>query len=166
MANVISNQVLLDGPRNVIIKQTGILDTADVANSVLIDPAVLMPTDLVNGVKAATFNVMNVRFSIEDGLEVRLFWDATTPDLIEVLTGRGKLDFRHFGGARNPMSAGVTGKILYATQGWTASSVLSFTFEIELIKVEARTQFSTGATVNGGTLQQDAVDIAATIPRP
>lgn len=166
MANVISNQVLLDGPRNVVIKQTGILDTADVANSVLIDPAALMPIDVANGVKAATFNVMNVRFSIEDGLEVRLFWDATTPDLIEVLTGRGKLDFKSFGGARNPMSAGVTGKILYATQGWSVGAVLSFTFEIELMKVEARTQFATGATVNGGTLQQDTVDISATIPRP
>jgi len=127
MANITAIQTLVDGPRNVVIKLTGILDTADIANTTLIDPATLSGLDDY-GTKGTRLVLDHIDFNVESALAVNLFWDATTPILIASLTNSGEeLCFKKVGGLTNNAGAGINGKLLYATQGWSAAAILSFT---------------------------------------
>lgn len=134
MANVISTQILIDGPRNVSVKIEGVLDTGDVANTVLLDPALLQGIDFSGAVKAAKLRIMEIQFTIEDTLAVNLLWDATTPVRIGEYTGRGKQCYHDFGGLQNNAGAGVNGKILWNTQGASAGPILSFTVVVDCVK--------------------------------
>lgn len=137
MANSTSIKILEDGPRNVVVKFEGVLDTSDLSSTTILDPSTLSDMD-VYGVKATKLRIQKIQFSIEDTLSVNLFWDATTPIRIEELVGRGKLDHHKFGGlmptATEYASAGWTGKITATTQGWAASAVLSFSVILECVK--------------------------------
>ena len=133
MANTVTTQIIIDGPQNTVVKIVGVIDTADIANTTLIDPALLSGMDPW-GNKATKLRIKRVFFDIEDLLDVRLSWDATTPVLINTFTGRGNIDATTYGGLQNNAGAGITGKILYSTQGWVASAILEFTLILELGK--------------------------------
>lgn len=127
MANVTSTQIILDGPRNTVVKVEGILDTSDLASFVVADPATLAGWDNTGLQKSAKLSLLKVTYSIEDALEVRLAWDATTPARLVELTGRGKISYYDIGGVTNNADAGVNGKVLLSTEGWSAGKILSFT---------------------------------------
>jgi hypothetical protein len=134
MANVTSIQTLVDGQKNVVIKVDGYLDTSDVALATLLDPATLSAIDN-EGHLATKLRIDKIVYDVEDTLAVNLFWDATADVSIWHLAGRGKLEFdRKYGGLQNNAGAGVTGKILYSTQGWAASGLLSYSFTLECTK--------------------------------
>jgi hypothetical protein len=134
MANIVSIQILTDGPRNTTVKLAGILDTADIAVSDLVNPALLQPID-ANGTLATRLVIDKISYNIEAGLGVNLFWDATADDLIATLVSSGDdLEFKKFGGVYCPESAGTTGKIQYSTQGWSGGAVLSFNVILEMRK--------------------------------
>lgn len=128
MANTVATQTLVDGPRNLVVKVTGILDTSDLTGQVVVDPT------------GGQFPVSRVRldklqFAIEDGLTCNLYWDATTPVLIDTLNGRGEVEADpRWGGQINNAGPGRTGKITLDTEGWQAGSVLSFNFIFECVK--------------------------------
>jgi hypothetical protein len=134
MANELTIQTILDGPRNAIIKVSGTLDSSDLAQQVLLDPATLGGINNTGLVKAAKLRLQRLTHNIEDGLTVDLWWDATTPVRIEGIEGRGHQNYDRFGGLTNIAGAGVTGKILIATQGWATGSILSFSLLLELVK--------------------------------
>ena len=134
MANSVNTQIIQDGPRNVVIKVEGILDTSDLASTVIVDPSALAGMDNTGAVKALGLIVDRIQFSVEDVLELRLAWDATTPTRMVELAGRGTEKFERFGGLTNNSGAGRTGKILLSTQGWVAAAVLSFTLILTLKK--------------------------------
>lgn len=136
MANVTSTQILLDGPRNVVVKIEGVLDTSDLAAQVLLDPATLVGIDYTLAVKAAKLRINKIQFNVEDGLAVNLLWDATVPVRIGEYTGRGEQCYFNFGGLANNAGAGVNGRILVSTQGASAGPVLSFTVVLECIKTQ------------------------------
>lgn len=133
MANVSSIQVVLDGPRHTTIKAEGILDTSDLASTVLADVATLWG-NYNNTAKAKTFRVMHIRFNVEDGLAVNLSFNGATPARIEELTGRGEMKFHEFGGIPDN-STTPNGQILISTQGWSTGAILSFSLTIDLVKV-------------------------------
>ncbi len=132
--NVFTIQILDDGPKNVVARVVGILDTADLSAVTLLDPATLssMQPGMPGGQLATQLAIDTIQFSIEDGLEVRLIWDATVPIVAEVMQGRGKTDYKPYGGLQNNTTTGKTGKILLTTQGW--SGVLSFTLLVACFK--------------------------------
>lgn len=134
MANVTSIQVLENGGRNYVVKLTGILDTADIGVTDLIDTtaAAFLPSNLGNEVVPTTVAIKEVMFDIEDSLAVNLFWDATADQLALSLVGRGKLKFDP--PMNNNAGAGKTGKLQYSTVGWAASAVLSFSLVLKCIK--------------------------------
>jgi hypothetical protein len=134
MANTTSVQILVDGPRNVVVKFEGVLDTSDLASTVVVDPATLSQIDTAYNKSASRLTIRKITYNIEDSLSINLFWDATTPVRIEELVGRGKMDHRNFGGLVNNAGAGVTGKITATTQGWAVAAILSFTIVIEMVK--------------------------------
>jgi hypothetical protein len=148
MANSTSIQILSDGPARTVIKFEGVLDTSDLSSTTVADPATLQSVEPMgsNTLLANRFRVDKIIHNIEDGLSVNFFWDASTPVRIEELTGRGKAEYRDFGGLKSAAgtyssqgiftpAAGHTGKITATTQGWAASAVLSFSVILYLTKV-------------------------------
>lgn len=134
MANFTNIQILVDGPRNVVVKLDGILDTADITSTVVVDPALLSALDN-NGTLPTRLVLDKVSYNVETGLAVNLYWDATTPLLISSLVTSGDdLEFKEFGGLYNNAGAGVTGKITYTTQGWSSGTILSFNVILEMRK--------------------------------
>lgn len=135
MANVTSTQIVQDGPRNVVVKVEGILDTSDLSSTVIVDPATLGGMDNTGAIKALGLIVNRIQFSVEDGLECRLAWDATVPTRMVELQGRGTEKYELFGGLTNNSGAGRTGKILLSTQGWSSPVIpLSFSLILSLKK--------------------------------
>ena len=137
MANSTSIKILQDGPRNVVVKFEGVLDTSDLGSTTILDPALL--SDMGDfGQKATKLRINKIQYMIEDTLSVKLFWDATTPIRIEELVGRGVFKHGKFGGISPTVaevgSAGWSGKITATTQGWAASAVLAFSVVLECIK--------------------------------
>ena len=215
MANVVTRQILVDGPRNVVVKLAGILDTADlmptgaaittgsltttvgsrtvtytaagagpvvgqyvtfsdgtttfpagtyirsilsstscilsnaaltavttvvmtavVGVAVALDPAELSTLNgQSTGPVATRLIIDKISYNVEALSGVNLYWEATANDLITTLVSSGDdIDMKDYGGIYNTEKAGVTGKIVYTTQGWVASSVLSYDIIIECRK--------------------------------
>jgi len=132
MANSPTVQTLVDGPRNVVLKLDGLLDTSDLAYTVIVDPATLSDYN-INGVKATLLRINKINFDVEDGLDVEMWWDAGTPVRFADFVGRGKVDAWRYGGIVNN-ATNPTGKIAISTQGWTSGAILSYTIVLELVK--------------------------------
>jgi len=133
MANSVTTQVIEDGPRNYVLKVNMLLDTSDVSITDLITPSGLSALGDINGA-CSRVSIYRIVYDVEDSLTVNLYWDATTDVPIARLVGRGILDQKKFGGMPNNGGAGVTGKVQYDTQGWSASAVLAATFTIHAVK--------------------------------
>lgn len=165
MANVVTTQIVNDGPRFTVLRIVGVLDTSDVAPTVIANPASLVGIDNTGALKAATFRVMDVEYSIKDGLSVYLNWEATAPVQFAALSGRGHLPCGElYGGIpNNALPAGKTGSITLATNGWTAG-ILSFTLVIRLVKVQSGVVNPIAGTA-GPVVSQGYSDFAGTIPQ-
>jgi hypothetical protein len=134
MANVVSTQLLEQGARNTVVKWTGLLDTSDEAYNVKLLPASpgIVPTP-------SQWRLDYLWYSISDGLEIQLFWDATSPTLIVPLAGRGKIDYCNFGGLQNDAGAGKTGGLGMAAISlpgvtYTAGKPFTYSLTLELVK--------------------------------
>jgi hypothetical protein len=136
MANEFNIQVIQDGTRNLVLKATGVLDTSDLAQQVLIDPALTQGIDNTGKLKAGSFRVQRIIYVVEDGLVANLWWDAATPMRIDDLVKAGHMEYREFGGLPNNAGVGKTGKILIGTQGWATGQILSFSLVMHLLKVQ------------------------------
>jgi len=134
MANSVTTQILQDGPRNVIVKFEGVLDTSDLASTTVLDPATLSAIDNATGQLATKLAIQHIICDVEQGLSVNLFWDATTP--VRIGEYVGYLDAKYFKlqALQNNAGAGVTGKITATTQGWSAGAILSFALYIHCVK--------------------------------
>lgn len=129
MANAVTTQIIEDGPRNSIVKLTGVLDTSNEALVTKIDPANFTPVP-------TQFRIDGIWYSISDQLEVQLQWNATANVLIIPLAGRGKQFYKQFGGLTNNAGAGKTGKIDLVTTGWASGTQI---YEIILWLVKSGT---------------------------
>lgn len=133
MANVVTQQVLLDGPRNHTVKVEMLLDTSDVAETVIIDVSALSSMGDLLGAPTRV-NIKRIVYDIEDTLTVNLFWDATADVSIWRLVGRGEIDLTKTGGLKNNAGAGITGDVSFTTQGWSGGAILAGSFTIECVK--------------------------------
>lgn len=136
MANSVTTQIELDGPRNVWVKFEGVLDTADFTGQVVLDPTTLQGIDWSGAMKAAKLRIEEIQYSIEDTLSINLFWDATVPVRIGEYVGRGKQCYEDFGGLVNNAGAGVNGKITASSQGASAGPILSFMILMKCVKTQ------------------------------
>ena len=127
MANAVTTQTLLDGPRNLVVLLTGVLDTSNEAKNVKIDVSTYDPAPL-------KVRVDEVYFSITPTLSVQLNWDATSDVIFLALTGTGEIDACDIGGLQNNAGAGVTGDIELATSGYSAGTV-TYTILLKMTKV-------------------------------
>ena len=135
MANSVQIQTLVDSERNLVVKLVGILDTSNVSLATLIDPALVAAVNAsgLNSQQPTKVAIKKVTYDVEDGLAVNLYWDATADVPIWRFVGRGKVMGEHIGFLQNNAGAGVNGKVLYDTDGYSSGS-LSFSLLIECIK--------------------------------
>lgn len=134
MANALTTQVLVDGPRNVVVKIDGFIDTADLTATDVADPATLAFVDANNQQRAAQLRIDRIIYTIDEGLAVTLWWDATTDVRIVDLVKAGHQELHNFGGYVNNAGAGKTGKIQLTTEGWSTGKIYEFTVTLELVK--------------------------------
>lgn len=128
MANAVTTQIILDGPRNVVVKMVALLDTSDIAATNIVTLAGLanpVPTQL---------RIDRIAYSVSQQLGVQLYWDATTDVIItNLFPGGDDLCFKGIGGLLNNAGSGKTGAIQVVTTGW-ASGIQGFTLVLELVK--------------------------------
>jgi hypothetical protein len=131
MTNSVTYQVLEEGPRNIIVKVAGVLDTSDYGLNTFISMA--SSNQGGTGPVPTQVRIDHIDYSISDQLEVQLFWDASTDVVILPLAGRGRMSFWNFGGLTNNAGAGKTGDVLIKTTGWTSGTQV-FSVILECVK--------------------------------
>lgn len=133
MAKTINVQILNDGYRDATIKIDGYVNAEDYSAYVVLDPATLSQID-AQGSLATRVRVLRINYDIEDALEVDLTWDGATPASLWRATGRGDMKGRNFGGIVDNATT-PNGKITLTTLGGaTATTNLSFSIILELVK--------------------------------
>ena len=126
-------QILVDGPRNVVLKYEGSLTSTDGSTYTVVNPANLSDFD-INGVKANRLRVNKINYDVEDLLTVNLLWEGASGNtVLWNLAGRGKVDARHFGGIINN-AVNPTGTIKASFDYEGSTQALTFTIILELVK--------------------------------
>lgn len=121
MADAVSTQKLMDGPRNVIMKFTNISDGTGEAAVTKVD---------VSGLDGAPdeVSIQKIIFSTI-GMGVNILFDATADILAKALPpdDSGELCFKKEGGIWNNAGTGKTGDISFTTVGAAAGDEYSVT---------------------------------------
>jgi hypothetical protein len=125
MANVTTIQTIIDGPRNLVVKVTGTLDTSDLPLTTIVTPsATFLSPPLVQ--------LMYIDYAMTDQLEIQIQWQGTPNTPLMPLAGRGRMCFVDFGGIPDNATA-PTGNIQIISTGW-ASGIQVFTLVLEMVK--------------------------------
>lgn len=114
MANTNTKRIIADGPRNAVVELIGELDTS--AASFAVAPAIDISADFANndplGGTFVGLRIDEIQYSISDGISIRLYWNATTDQLIAALAGHDKMCFGPSNGLTpNRAAAGYDGDI-------------------------------------------------------
>lgn len=124
MADAVTSQTLLDGPRNVVMKFTNTSDGTGEAAVLKVDVSALSGAPSRVKIKRVIYSVT--------GMVARLLWDADTDVTILDLQGDGEMCFEKIGGLYNNAGAGVTGDIKLTTVGHTSGD--SYSIVLEMVK--------------------------------
>jgi hypothetical protein len=126
MADAVATQILVDGPRNVVMKFTNVSDGTGESAVTKVD---------VSALQNAPIGVVIERIHFtSNGMQVNILWDADA-DVLAFSVAQDQtftLDFNPFGGLTNNAGAGVTGDIKFTTVG--AASGDSYTIILEMRK--------------------------------
>lgn len=122
MADTVTSQTLVDGPKWVIQKFTNSSDGTGESAVLKVDVSALTPT-------ATTVSIEEVWYSV-NGMVLTMLWDATTDVRILDLSGDGRLDFTSFGGLTNNAGTGITGDVLFTTAGHSAGDSYSIVLKM------------------------------------
>lgn len=119
MADAVTTQTIIDGPRDLVVKLTNLSDGTG--------ESAVQKVDVASG---TTLKVMRVHYAVV-GMVATLLWDATTDVRILDLAGNGMFDFTTFGGLPNNAGSGVTGDILLTTTGHSSGDSYSIILELQ-----------------------------------
>jgi hypothetical protein len=132
MANSAVFQILEDGSKFTVVKGDISLDSSNLANTVVVDPAVQYVDPIGNA--TTQYRIDHITFSIQAPLALDFLWDATTPVSIVRVAATGQYPmFDDMQPLQNNAGAGKTGKILVASFGWTAGTLVA-SFVMRLVK--------------------------------
>ena len=114
MAATATQQVINNGPRNLVVKYTIAGATGDTTAGVLLDIDQI-ETDSIN------LRLERAQWSLT-GHSCKLLWDGGTADvdLLELSAGEGSVDYSLIGGIANNADD-ASGDVLFTTTGYTAS---------------------------------------------
>lgn len=125
MADAVSSSVLINGPSKYVVRLTNISDGTGESNVVKVDISTLR---LADGTPPSQISIKEIQWSIQGFSSVRLLWDQTADELIDVLSGNGYRDYSPFG-VLSGANTGGTGDILLTTAG----AVNGATYDITLV---------------------------------
>lgn len=131
MADLVTSQTLLDGERLAIMKFTDISDGTGENKVVKVQVSTLKPS--ASG-KPCTGVTINKIYSSTHGLEVQIFFEATSATLAWLVPQNSQylMDFSSFGGLTNNAGAGKNGNISFSTADASAGDV--YAVMLELVK--------------------------------
>ena len=127
MAAAAVMKVLLNGTRKYVVNVTGVWDTADEVDTVIIDRSTLTGPDGVS--IPGRIRIDEITWSISPGFNsVLLSWDDAADENIDYFNGQGYMDYRPYGGksmAGDPTTA-TEGDIQLTSEGGAAGDTYSF----------------------------------------
>jgi hypothetical protein len=131
MADSVTSQTLLDGERLAIMKFTNISDGTGETAVTKVNVSTLTAS---NSGKACTGVTVTKIMSVCHGMEVRMYWDASTdvPFFLSTVNTNYENDFSNFGGITNNSGTGKNGNIVFSTAD--ASSGDTYTVVLEMVK--------------------------------
>lgn len=131
MADAVATQTLLDGERMAIMKFTNLSDGTGESKVLKVDVSTL--TSSASGKACDGVTITKIHASTH-GLEVQIYWDATTDVFCWCVPQNSTytMDFEKFGGLTNNAGAGVTGDVLFSTAD--ASNGDFYTIVLEMVK--------------------------------
>lgn len=131
MADAVTSQTLIDGERLAIMKFTNISDGTGESLVTKVNVANLAKSAAGFACTAVTVNKIT---SVCHGMEVRMYWDATTdvPFFLSTVNTNYENDFSKMGGITNNAGAGKNGNILFSTSDQTAGD--TYTVVLEMVK--------------------------------
>jgi len=131
MADAVTTQTLLDGERLAIMKFTNISDGTGETAVTKVNVSTLTAS---NSGKACTGVTVTKITSVCHGMEVRMYWDASTdvPFFLSTINTNYENDFSNFGGITNNAGTGKNGNIVFSTVD--ASSGDTYTVVLEMVK--------------------------------
>lgn len=117
MAATATQQIIANGPRNLVLKYTIAGTTGDTTAGVLVDVSTLDANIGVNDLR-----LMSVQ-GVINGFTLSLLWNAdANVDLFYIPDSEDvNQDFSRFGGIPNNAGTGADGDVLFTTVGYTAS---------------------------------------------
>ena len=129
MADAVASQTLLDGERMAIMKFTNISDSTGETKVIKVDVS-----DLSNSASGAACDGVTITkiHASTHGMEVQIFWDATTDVLTWMVPQNSQYcwDWEAFGGLTNNAGAGKTGDVLFSTTDTSAGDMYSIVLEM------------------------------------
>lgn len=127
MADTITNTVLQNTKRRLVVQSQIVSDGTGSTDAVLVDKSAYTGPD---GTEPGRLLIEKIEYMV-DGMQVQVEFDHDTDDLIANLAGQGCFEFAQsgkFGGFVDPASAGGTGDIVATTVGHTAGDKATITF--------------------------------------
>ena len=131
MADAVTSQTLLDGERLAIMKFTNISDGTGETAVTKVNVANLAKS--ASGLACTAVTVTKIT-SVCHGLEVRMYWDATTdvPFFLSTINTNYENDFSKIGGITNNAGTGKNGNIVFSTSDQSNGD--TFTVVLEMVK--------------------------------
>ena len=131
MADAVASQTLLDGERMAIMKFTNLSDGTGESKVLKVDVSTL--TSSASGKACDGVTITKIHASTH-GLEVQIYWDATTDVFCWCVPQNSTytMDFEKFGGLTNNAGTGLTGDVLFSTAD--ASNGDFYTIVLEMVK--------------------------------
>ena len=116
MAATATQQILVNGKRNLVLHYTVGGTTGDASAATLVDISALD-----SSLSATGLRLDKIAWALS-GFNAKLSWDADTDvDFAEMTDGEGNNDWSAAGGIQNNAGTGVTGDVNFTTAGYTAA---------------------------------------------
>lgn len=131
MADAVATQILFDGERMAIMKFTNISDGTGETKVTKVDASALSPSSFDKACDGVT--ITNIH-AMTHGMEVDMYWDATTDVFILSVPQNNmySMDLTKFGGLWNNAGAGKNGDVLFSTRDASAGD--TYTIILEMVK--------------------------------
>lgn len=131
MADAVATQILFDGERKAIMKFTNLSDGTGEVKVAKVIPADLTKSSFNKACDGVTITKI---YAMTHGMEVAIYWDATTDVLVTVVPQNTNYvaDYESFGGLWNNSGAGKNGQVLFSTLDAGAGD--AYTIILEMVK--------------------------------
>ena len=131
MADAVATQILFDGERTAIMKFTNISDGTGETKVTKVDASALSPSSFDKACDGVTITKIH---AMTHGMEVDMYWDATTDVLIGVIPQNQmySMDLTQFGGLWNNAGAGKNGDVQFSTRDASAGD--TYMIILEMVK--------------------------------